>query len=60
MAIKKAETTRISIVLENSMLQILDYVAKDTNETRSEIIRELLDERLDELLKQIDSKEKEK
>lgn len=59
MSIKKAETTRISIVLENSMLQILDYVAKDTNETRSEIIRELLDERLDELFKQIDNKEKE-
>lgn len=40
--IRKAETTKISIVIENEMLNTIDEVARKCNKTRSEVIREIL------------------
>ena len=40
--IKKAETTRTSVVLENEMLETIEKIAKGLNMNTSETIRMLL------------------
>ena len=45
--IRKAETTRCSVVLENDKLQVIDETAKKLNKTRSEVIRELINNSID-------------
>ena len=42
MAIKKAETTRISLVLDNETLNKIKTIAKSNNTTVSTIIREAI------------------
>lgn len=40
--IRKTETSRVCIVLENQMIKILDAMAMEKHETRSETIRRIL------------------
>lgn len=40
--IRKAETTKISLVLENDMLKKLDHESNIQKKKRSELIRDLL------------------
>lgn len=41
--LRKADTSRVCLVLENKMIKILDKMAAEKNETRSECIRNILE-----------------